>query len=349
MLDSIVDTVRAGLPEAAPPRVRAALTRPHSAVVLGSRWEGRVVYALFAPRGSTPAVVVKADTNPAYQPRLYQEHDALVRVGADPAMAGLVPAPLGVHPCGDAVVMAQTSLPGTPLNVQLRRRFRHSRRRSTRDHAMFRSWLHTFHGSAPDASTTVEPGVVLERLARTLPAEAPGAGELSRWMARTGAELGTLTVPVRPLHGDLAPSNCFVHRGRMLVVDWEGEVAQGSPLAEVLLFLNHYARAVPDANSLLRDPRESFQDAFSGQGQLNELTWSTWTSTLRDLGLPAEAAEYLFVATLADLASGNAATAHATRGKSRLNWSNLLALYAARRQVTPSPPAPSEPGVGVPV
>ena len=138
-----------------------------------------------------------------------------------------------------------------------------------------RSWVHAVRGCAPDAGIAGEPGGGLERLARTLPAEAPGAGELSRWMARTGAELGTLTVPVRPLHGDLAPSNCFVHRGRMLVVDWEGEVAQGSPLAEVLLFLNHYARAVPDANSLLRDPRESFQDASPGQGQLNELTGST--------------------------------------------------------------------------
>lgn len=348
MLNRIVDVIRAGLPESAPPQAVAALTRPHSAMVLGSRWEGRVVYALFAPRGRIPAVVVKADTNPTYQPRLYQEHDALVRVCADQAMAGLAPVPLGVHRCGDAVVMAQTALPGTPLNVELRRRFRHSRRRSAQDHARLLSWLSAFHGSAQQETVTIEPEVVLERLARTLPLEAPGAGELSRWMARAAADLGALTVPVRPLHGDLAPSNCFVHRGRMLVVDWEGEVAQGPPLAEVLLFLNHYARAIPGPDSRLRDPEEGFREAFSEQGWLGELTWGTWSTALRGMGQPVEVAEYLFVATLVDLATGRAPTTHAKRGQSQRNWSNLLALYAARRQRAPWLPDLTGPAVIVP-
>lgn len=348
MLNKIVDTVRAGLPESAPPQAVAALSHPHSAMVLGSRWEGRVVYALFAPRGSTPAVVIKSDTNPAHQPRLYQEHETLARVSANPTMASLVPAPLGVYECGDAVVMTQTALPGTPLHVLLRRRLRQSRRRSAQDHARFQSWLSTFHGSASDETVTVEPEVVLERLAQTLPAEASGAEELSRWMAQTGSGLGALTVPVRPLHGDMGPTNCLIHRGRMLVVDWEGEVTQGSPLAEVLLFLSYYARAIPGPDSRLRDPVEGFRAAFVEQGWLQDLTWITWSSTLRDLGLPEEAAEYLFVATLADLASGQAPVAHANRGKTQRNWSNILAIYAAQRQRTPSLPPPTGPAVVVP-
>lgn len=332
MLNRIVDVVRAALPESAPPQAAAALTQPHSAVVLGSRWEGRVVYALFAPRGRVPAVVVKADTHPDYQPRLYQEHDALVRAAANPAMAGLAPLPLGVHRCGDTVVMAQTALPGTPLNVLLRRRFRQSRRLSARDHAGVLTWLNTFHGSVSGETATVDPEVVLERLTQALPSQAPGAEEVTRWMARRGSDLGVLTVPVRPLHGDLAPSNCFVHRGRVRVVDWEGETAQGPPLAEVLVFLNHYARAIPGPDSRLRDPQERFLEAFSAQGWLRELTWDTWRTQLRALGLPAEAAEYLLVATLADLATGRAPTAHARRAGSRRNWSGLLALYAEQRQ-----------------
>lgn len=340
MLNRIVDVIRAGLPESAPPQVVAALTRPPSAVVLGSRWEGRVVYALFAPRGRVPAVVVKVDTNPEYQPRLREEHDALTRVAADPAMAGLAPLPLGVHRCGDAVVMAQSALPGTSLNILLRQRFRQSRRRSARDHARLLSWLHTFHGSASEETVTVTPEGVLELLTQSLPSELPGAGELTEWMARTGAELGDLTVPVRPLHGDLGPSNCFVHRGRMRVVDWEGEVAQGSPLAEVVLFLNHYARAIPGPDAQMPDPRESFREAFLGRGWLRELTWDTWRRQLRALGLPEEAAEYLFVATMVDLATGQAPTAHAKRAGSRRNWSGLLALYAEQRQAASQGAAP---------
>lgn len=347
MLNRIVEAVRTGLPESTPPQAAAALTPPHSAVVLGSRWEGRVVYALFAPRGRVPAVVVKADTHPDYQPRLYKEHDALVRVAANPAMAGLAPLPLGVHRCGDTVAMAQTALPGTPLNVVLRRRFRQSRRLSARDHARALAWLNTFHSSASEETATVGPKVVLERLAQALPGGAPGAEELTRWMTRRSSDLGALTVPVRPLHGDLAPSNCFVHRGRVRVVDWEGEVAQGPPLAEVLVFLNHYARAIPGPDSRLRDPQERFLEAFSGQGWLNELTWNTWRRQLRALGLPDEAAEYLFVATLAELAAGQAPTAHAKRSGSRRNWSGLLALYAEQRQ-TASGETASHGGARVP-
>jgi hypothetical protein len=309
-----------------------------------------VVYALFAPRGRVPAVVVKVDTNPDHQPRLREEHDALVRVAENPAMAGLAPLPLGVHRCGDAVVMAQSALPGTSLNILLRQRSRQSRRRSTRDHAQMLTWLNTFHGSAAEETVTVTPEGVLELVAQTLPAEAPGAEELTRWMSSTGSGLGDLAVPVRPLHGDMGPSNCFVHRGRMRVIDWEGEVVQGPPLAEVMLFLNHYARAIPGPNAQMPDPRDSFREAFLGQGWLRELTWDTWRTQLRALGLPEEAAEYLLVTTMADLAAGRAPTAHAKRAGSRRNWSGLLALYAEQRQTaareTVSPGAARVPAVG---
>lgn len=333
MLNRIVDVIGAHLPESAPSQAAGALRRPYSAVVLGSRWEGRVVYALFAPGGRRiPAVVVKADTNPDYQPRLYQEHQALVRVGADPAMEGIAPMPLGVHRCGDAVVMAQTALPGTPLNVLLRRRSRQSRRRSAQDHKQLLSWLGTFHGAGSAEAVTVEPWDVANGLARALPADAVGSEELFGWVERTGTDLGPLALAVRPLHGDLGPSNCFVYRGRMRVVDWEGGVEQGVPLAETAVFLNHYARALPGSDARLCDPRESFREAFLGRGWLGELTWSTWCEVLDGLGVPARAAEYLLVATLVDLALGRAPTAHAARSGSRRNWSNLLAVYAAYRR-----------------
>ncbi|MFL1380047.1 phosphotransferase family protein [Nocardiopsis protaetiae] len=337
MLDRVLESVRTGLPATAPPRVGAALGRPR-AVVLGSYWEGRTVYALFAPRERVPALVVKVDTNDDYKPRLYREHEALRRVAATPAMAGLAPAPLGVYACGGSVALAQTAVPGVPLNVLLRRRLRHGVRRSARDHAGLLSWLATFRGSGPGSGTgsgdtvTVEPGTVAERLARALPADAPGSAELAEWVAAEGPRFGPVPVPVRPLHGDLGPSNCFVHRGRVRVVDWEGALAQGPPLAETLVFLNHYARAVPGADTRLRRPTDTFREAFLGRGWLGTLTWDTWRRELYGLGVPAEADRYLFTATLVDLAAGRAATAHAARRTSQNTWKGLLALYAAERR-----------------
>lgn len=329
MLNKVLDLVRESLPTSAPSRVADALGRSGSAVVLGSRWEGRVVYSLFAPRERTPAVVLKIDTNPTHQPRLYREHEALLRVSKVPDMAGLAPAPLGVHEYGDAVAMAQTALPGAPLNVVLRRRFRHGARRSARDHAQVLAWLATFRAGMSGTTITVEPQTVQQRLAKVLPTDAPGAADLSRWMDKAGAGLGPVKVPARPVHGDLAPSNCFVHRGRMGVLDWEGALAEGSPLAETLLFLNHYARAIPGSNTRMRKPTETFREAFLRDGWLGNLTWNTWRQELVTLGLPVEACRYLFVATLVDLAGGYASTAHARRKGSRKNWSQLLALYAA--------------------
>lgn len=328
MLNKILDLVRENLPASATPQVAAALGRSGSAVVLGSRWEGRVVYSLFAPRERTPAVVLKVDTSPTHQPRLYREHEALLRVSQIPNMTELAPAPLGVHECGDAVVMAQTALPGTPLNVMLRRRFRHGGRRSARDHARVLAWLATFRGAASGSTIAIDPETVQQRLAKVLPIDAPGAADLSRWMDKAGADLGPVKVPARPVHGDLAPSNCFVHRGRMRVLDWEGAVPEGSPLAETLLFLNHYARAIPGSDTRMRKPTDTFREAFLRGGWLGNLTWNTWCRELVGLGLPVEACRYLFVATLVDLAGGHASTAHARRKGSQKNWSKLLALYA---------------------
>ncbi|MFD0853611.1 hypothetical protein ACFQ07_15345, partial [Actinomadura adrarensis] len=165
-----------------------------------------------------------------------------------------------------------------------------------------------------------------------LPREATGRSDLLAFITHTGTQLGPLAVPTRQLHGDLGPSNYFIDRGQLRVVDWEGSVPQGAPLAETVLFLNHYARALPGRHNQLPKPDRAFHEAFLGDTWLRHLTWETFRDELRSLALPPEAAEYLFVATLADLAGGHAPTAHAKRKGTQRNWTELLGVYASERR-----------------
>ncbi|MDS1272244.1 phosphotransferase [Lipingzhangella sp. LS1_29] len=331
MLNAALSALHSDLPDTVPEHVAATLQRPLTAITLGSRWEGRIVWAVFAERSRTPTAVLKLDTRPKYQPRLRKEHEALHQLAQIPDMADLAPAPLGLYSLGSALMLAQTAQAGVPLHVQLSRRYWRRRQSATRDHARLRSWLAALRTGTTGATTPVDPEAVQQRLAIALDRDSPGAAALQDRMAELGDEFGHLHVPTQPLHGDLDPSNCFTGRRGLSVVDWEGFTLQGPPLAEVLLFLNHYARAVPTRDAWVPDPLVGFRNGFLADGWLARLTWGTWRAELEQLGLPAEAAEYLLVATLADFATGHASTAHAHRKGSQRNWTELLTLYAAER------------------
>lgn len=182
-------------------------------------------------------------------------------------------------------------------------------------------------------ATTVEVDVVVDRLDHALSPDLPGRRGFIDNVAALGASLGPLRVPRTQIHGDLAPSNCLVSRSGVRFVDWEGAVPEAEPLSEIVLFLNHYARATPKDNLRRPEPTGAFRRAFTEDTWLAEVTQSTWLSQLADLGLPGEAADYLLVATLTDLATGHASTAHARGAGSRRNWSELLTIFARERRV----------------
>lgn len=117
MLNGVLDAVRAEAPAAA-----ARLAGPVSAVHIAGQRPARAAYALF-PRGSrAPSVILKVATNRNGAQRLEAEHAALERIAGLSALGGRVPAPLGVFPFGDAVVLAQSAMPGVPMSVLLHRR-----------------------------------------------------------------------------------------------------------------------------------------------------------------------------------------------------------------------------------
>jgi aminoglycoside phosphotransferase (APT) family kinase protein len=136
-----------------------------------------------------------------------------------------------------------------------------------------------------------------------------------------------VSLPSTAGHGDLGPSNCLISSsGQVGVTDWEGGVGTRSPLVDILIFLHHYARAVPTRR---RQPaRGAFSRAFLADGWLAELTAANVHRQLRRLGAPPAAAPLLVASTLADLASGEAQTAHSLRPGARRHWSACLEAFA---------------------
>lgn len=307
-----------------------ALLYPSTAVHITSRWEGRAVYAVFDGRDKkAPSLVFKVDSRSAYQPRLRTEYKTLCWYSARSGVADRMPHPVALFTTGRHLALAQTGVPGVPLNVLLRRRIRSGPERCARDHAMVLNWLAALHDSTDSAaSVPLEAERAVKQMAAGLPDDRAVWEPFLAAMTASAERFADLHVPLLPGHGDLAPSNCMVHGSAVGVIDWEGGLEPREPLADIVVFLNHYARALPKQRHRLPDPVEAFRRAFIGEGWLARVTAASLRGELARLGLPVEAAEFLFVSTLADLAAGEASTAHGHRSGSRRNWSALLAAYA---------------------
>lgn len=321
MIEDVLHAAARHLDEVRPP------IGQHCVVQLGSRWLGRAILVLFAPGADDPALVIKVDRLPRHHPRLRQELAALQTLERRADLRGLVPEPLGLFPVGDALALAQTGIGGTPLTVVLRRRLIPSLGAAEHDHQRVLGWVERLHGPVgPSRFEVLEPADVMARVGAALPQE----GRFPRFVSdvRTQAEtFGCITIPVLPGHGDLGPSNFLLRRGEVAgVVDWEGGVEQRSPLADLVIFLNHYVRATPDRLQRPVDPGDAIARAFVDDGWLGCLTRRSWRRQLRRLGLPDAAERYLLTATLAALATGHAPIAHAQRG--RKMWTGLFRHYA---------------------
>lgn len=335
MLNALLEDLRKDL-EARGAPLPSALTKPSSAIHITSRWEGRAVYAFFSGREKTPSLVLKVDSQPMYQPRLRTEYKTLCWYDASPGLKNRMPRPVALFTTGSHLALAETGVSGVPLNVLLRRRIRSGPERSARDHAMVFGWLAALHGSADSlASVPFESERAVKQMAAGLPDDRAVWRPFLHAMTAAAERFADLRIPVLPAHGDLAPSNCLVQGSSIGVIDWEGGVEPREPLADIVVFLNHYARALPEQRHRLADPTEAFRRAFVGSDWLAQVTAVSLRNELVRLRLPADAAQLLFASTLADLAAGEAGTAHGHRSGSRRNWSGLLAVYAAEFQASP--------------
>jgi hypothetical protein len=303
-----------------------------SAVQLASMRQGRAVFVLFAEAITTPAAVVKVDHDPRYRPRLLAEHSALRALHDLLAVAGSVPEPLGLAVSARRVALAQSGLPGTPLNLLMRRRPRSARRYGEADHRLVLEWLARLH-AGPSPGTTVLRSATVRELVERGVGRAPGAVRFAREVRGMGAVFGDVELPLLPGHGDLGTTNLLVDGDAVGVCDWEGGGGARPPLADIVVFLNHYGRALPTPAYRLPARLDAFRATFVDDGWLARLSARSLARQLDHVGLDAEAAEYLFLATVADLAAGSAPTAHA--GSTTRFWTSALKTYAEQRARAP--------------
>jgi hypothetical protein len=315
------------------PQVAEVLDGRGSVLHIASKYRGRALYAVFAPGQPWPALVLKSDAYAVNQARLEREHAALRHLEDNPALAGTVPRPVGLVRCGGTgragrLVLAQTGLPGTQVSVLLRRRRSGSVRVSARHHALMCHWFARLSAGA-SAEMAPDPDAVAAALAAALPGEAPWRRVLSA--AQRAAGDVPPRVPSFMGHGDLGPSNYLVHRGSLAVIDWEGWVPRSNAVAELVLFLSHYARAVPGGGERLQTQAVAFERAFVGDDWLGRLSRRTFAAQLQQWGIAAPAGDYLLLAALAQLATGGSTAAHGERPYFQRAWADLLARYVAAR------------------
>lgn len=140
-------------------------------------------------------------------------------------------------------------------------------------------------------------------------------------------------LPLLPGHGDLGTTNIVIDGDAVGICDWEGGSGVRPPLADIVVFLNHYGRALPTPAYRLPARLDAFRAVFVDDGWLARLAARSLEHHLARVGLDGEAAEYLFIATLSDLAAGTAPTAHA-QATTRF-WTSALKTYAEERARAP--------------
>ncbi|WP_026534566.1 aminoglycoside phosphotransferase family protein [Arthrobacter sp. H14] len=328
MLSPLLDEV-AGAVTNPSKDVAAVLKGAGSAVHLGRNWPGRAIYVLFAPGSKTPTMVLKVDLFERHKKRLRAEYRNLTLVSSRPSLHESVPAPVALVTSGSKLILAQTGMAGKPLTTVLRRRLRHGTRATAGDFGHFTTWLRQFHAaSIPAPPEPLDQDLANDRLARMLPGEGKQWASLLQRAQGSGREYSGLLIPRLWCHGDLGPSNCLMSDRGLSVIDWEGGPTTSNPLADLTLFLNYYSRVMPLSVVRNAQPEKAFEHAFTEDTWLARTIWSTFVAELKAHGLPTEAAHYLMLTTLADMAAGTAGTAHSNLPGFRQAYQRRLGAYA---------------------
>lgn len=287
-------------------------------VHLGGVWEDRAVLVVFRPRRRQPSFVIKVDRTEMGRRLLEQESTALQWLRDTLRAPGPVPALVARFEHRDALVLAQTAVPGQPFMAQLRRRLRTTTRSVIRDHAVLLGWLERFRDGAVVAA---DPGQWLsDSEALALAGQILPTGRL--WARRALDHLnhgidaaGSLRTVVAPSHGDLGPSNVLLHRGRVGIIDWERSHPAAPALNDVLVLLHHYVRAVSRQRDGALDTRDVMVRAFLSDDALGRQTRRRWREQLVLLGMPAEADAVVLTATILRFATGQTPFAQRSGGR----------------------------------
>ena len=261
MIETVVELIRED------PKAAALLPdQVHALLLRGGPSGSRVSLLLFTASNGSPVLHAKLGHGEATRARLRHEYTQLCAVAALPEVATTVPCPVAVLESGDATILVQAAVQGTPLTVLMRRRVSSSAwvGRDLRDALR---WLAKLQASTrTGVRPAVDPAGLYGRLTQVLP-----GGSFRGFrdqVAETADRHASLSLPVVRRHGDFWPGNLLRGRGSIAVVDWEHSDAEASPMDDLFFFLTAYGYAQPGRRWAQRSRVEAFQAAWLGEGAL---------------------------------------------------------------------------------
>lgn len=294
----------------------------------------KVTLLLFGTDGR-PRLVAKLARRPESDRALVTEYNTLTNLWSAGARAvtAELPRPLALEHIAGRMVLLSTAVRGTRLTARYYTpgHVRHPGR-VAQDFALAGAWLAGFQAETNSGTITLGRDAFEEWIRPTLHRYRAEVG-YSSWeadllpghLSDLCALLSGTRVPVVGVHGDYAPGNILLDRGRVSgVVDWELGRGAGLPFSDLFKFAASYGsyldRARPPSRGALaghpgwsqaRDRwgatpgwtnRTGILYAFFGSGWFPELVRRSLDGQLRRLQVPLPAARLFLLVFLAEQA-----------------------------------------------
>ena len=231
------------------------------------------------------------------------------------------------------MILAETLLPGRPVNLLLRWNrppHRHRKRMVAGYLNAATAWLGRFQDSGPRNDTTLlEKEAIAARLAR-LPAGWLPPAFAGHLMEQTGRFRG-LSLPLVNAHGDFWPGNLLWEEGRGMrgVYDWEAFHPACVPFYDLFLFITTLAL---ECVWVGENRAARFHFGFLADTWLSRLSAGVVAVHFNRYGLPQAAASYLYTLFLLEMATPDAKAGRKQRDQAG-PWRARL------QQVASAPPA----------
>lgn len=288
------------------------------------------VYLVFGADQPLPTLVLKTSAHAAGQRRLMNAFQALDDLWKISALQGTVPHPIGLFDLGEHCVLVTTALPGTTIEVLMRRGDRV--RLDQVQYDLFRAqvWLQLMQEATASGVTAFAGGAAIrERLAllshlgvaldRRLDAFVAGLEDAAE--AHRG-----MVLPLTGRHGDFRPGHVLLDSSRLGVLDWRDYVTGVTPFDDVFQFAVAAARLYPGPDRRPLEAADAFSRAFLARTRLSELMREYVDRYLRAMHVPTTAAHVLFSQFLLDKVIAEAGRPSG-RETSSSRWLPLLVLY----------------------
>lgn len=231
----------------------------------------KIIFFLFAPQDSDPAVIVKMTRVDRFNDRLEHEWEMLSAVEQGGLAAdGTYPAGLffGYHQ--GLAVLGQKAMHGQPFRTATTARPDCPVAADAIDWITHLGRRSADAGIASPAIVSTQLGRLFDIFLRTYHLSEPHRSFLRDQIESIGKN--NQPFPVVFGHGDAGSWNVIVNEnGRATFLDWEAADPRGMPLWDLFYFLRSYGNWVSRRRARSRDALKNFRENFLERGPLNDL------------------------------------------------------------------------------